>query len=262
MNDNPIVNCRVVKVTDVEAMPKEDLVVRETALTVYVNSKEFATLICSPLDLEYLAVGFLCSEGVLVRREDLIEIAVDEKKGIASLKIRGEVSEDRLVLKRHVASSCGRSGVSAHFQGDCTGLTPLTSDLRVKSAIISNLAEELQAKAVIFRHTGGTHNAALACDGKIAIFMEDIGRHNTIDKIFGKCFLENISREDKVIVYSGRISSEILLKVARMGVPVLISRSAPTELAIRLADQLNITVVGFARGNSFNIYAHPERIIY
>ncbi|HHW42185.1 MAG TPA: formate dehydrogenase accessory sulfurtransferase FdhD [Syntrophomonadaceae bacterium] len=262
MDNAPVTSCRVVKLNEEGAQLGEDPVVRETALTIYVNSKEFATLVCSPIDLEYLAVGFLCSEGVLVRREDLIEIAVDGKKGIACVEIRGEGPGDRLVLKRYVASSCGRSGVSVHFQGDNAGLTPLTSSLRVDAATVSRLAGELQERSGIFRRTGGVHNAALACDGEILIFREDIGRHNTIDKIFGQCFLEEIPRDDKMIVYSGRISSEILLKVARMGVPVLISRSAPTDLAVRLADALNITVIGFARGNRLNIYAHPERIIY
>jgi len=105
------------------------------------------------------------------------------------------------------------------------------------------------------------HSAALADDERVLIFQQDIGRHNTLDKIMGQCFLKEIQLDDKVIVFSGRVSSEILLKAAKMGVPILISRSAPTDLALELADDLGITVIGFARGDKFNIYTHYHRVL-
>lgn len=125
-----------------------------------------------------------------------------------------------------------------------------------------SLANQLQERSHLFQRTGGVHNAALAKGEEILIFQEDIGRHNTLDKIHGQCFLEGISRDDKMIVYSGRISTEILLKVARMGVPILISRSAPTDRALQMAEKLNITVLGFVRGNRLTIYAGQERVIF
>lgn len=92
------------------------------------------------------------------------------------------------------------------------------------------------------------------------MLFEDIGRHNAVDKIFGYCFLNNIELKDKIMVFSGRVSTEILIKVARMGIPILVSRSAPTDLAINMADELGVTVVGFTRGERMNVYTHPERI--
>ena len=122
------------------------------------------------------------------------------------------------------------------------------------------LMKEMDKSAEMFRTTGGVHNAALCDRDGIVLSRMDIGRHNALDKIYGFCLKNNISVRDKVIVFSGRISSEILLKVAKIGCEVILSKSAPTELALELAEELGITTVGFIRGNSFNLYTHPERI--
>jgi FdhD protein len=122
------------------------------------------------------------------------------------------------------------------------------------------LMNKLQSSATIFQNTGGVHNAALCDVNGFMLSRMDIGRHNALDKIYGYCLKNNISIGNKVIVFSGRISSEILLKVAKIGCEVVLSKSAPTELALELAEELGITTVGFIRNNSFNIYTCPERI--
>jgi len=123
------------------------------------------------------------------------------------------------------------------------------------------LMNEMDQSADMFHATGGVHNAALCDRDGIVLARMDIGRHNALDKIYGYCLKHKISVRDKVIVFSGRISSEILLKVAKIGCEVVLSKSAPTELALELAQELGITTVGFIRGTSFNLYTHPERII-
>ena len=120
--------------------------------------------------------------------------------------------------------------------------------------------EKMDKKADLFQQTGGVHIAALCDPQNFMLTRMDIGRHNALDKIYGYCLKNDITVKDKVIVFSGRISSEILLKVAKIGCEVVLSKSAPTELAINLADELGITAVGFIRGQSFNVYTHPERI--
>ncbi|MFU8796917.1 MAG: formate dehydrogenase accessory sulfurtransferase FdhD, partial [Dehalococcoidia bacterium] len=112
----------------------------------------------------------------------------------------------------------------------------------------------------IFRTTGGVHSAAL-CDARdILLFSEDIGRHNAVDKIFGRCLLDDISTDDRIVVTSGRISSEILLKVARRNIPIIISKSAPTNLGLKLAGDLGVTLIGFVRGKRMNVYTHDWRV--
>lgn len=126
---------------------------------------------------------------------------------------------------------------------------------------IFSLMNEMEEQADMFRHTGGVHNAALCAPDRLLLSRMDIGRHNALDKIYGHCLRNKISVRNKIIVFSGRISSEILLKVAKIGCEIVLSKSAPTELALTLAEELGITTVGFIRGNSFNLYTHPERIV-
>ena len=119
---------------------------------------------------------------------------------------------------------------------------------------------KMNKEADLFKQTGGVHIAAICDSDNFMLTRMDIGRHNALDKIYGHCLKNDITVKDKVIVFSGRISSEILLKVAKIGCEIVLSKSAPTELAIKLADELGITAVGFIRGQSFNVYSHPERI--
>lgn len=137
------------------------------------------------------------------------------------------------------------------------------NDIRVKISAEDcfRLMNDMQQSASMFQHTGGVHNAALCDVNGIILSRMDIGRHNALDKIYGYCLKNNISIGDKIIVFSGRISSEILLKVAKIGCEVILSKSAPTELALELAEQLGITTIGFIRNKSLNVYTHPKRIV-
>ncbi|HHY41104.1 MAG TPA: formate dehydrogenase accessory sulfurtransferase FdhD [Syntrophaceticus sp.] len=252
----------IIKIDEGRVRHEEDLVVRETTLTVYINSTEVATLVCSPRDQKYLAVGFLCAEGILKKRDDLISVDYDQEQGAVYVKTRPDLPfAERLTVKRRVTPSAGGSGTTVAADGISLP-SPVRSHLQVSAETALNLSNQLQERSQLFQRTGGVHNAALAKGEEILIFQEDIGRHNTLDKIHGQCFLEGISRDDKMIIYSGRISTEILLKVARMGVPVLISRSAPTDRALQIAEKLNITVLGFVRGKRLTIYAGQERVIF
>lgn len=118
----------------------------------------------------------------------------------------------------------------------------------------------LQSASTIFKQTGGLHNAAISDGDTFFEHRQDIGRHNALDKLYGFCIQNHIPVRNKVLIFSGRISSEILIKAAKIGVGVILSKSAPTTLAIQLAHDLNITAVGFIRDGNFNVYSHPERI--
>jgi len=264
-NDNIEENDKIVKMPisfyrDGSFTEGEDYVVKEEPVTLYLNDKEFVTLVCSPSDLKELAVGFLCSEGVLLRRDNLKNILIDEDKGLIWVETAGESASQEMFLKRFVTSCCGRGRASFYFINDTKGVTRVKSDLRVAPGDIFFLTDQLEKLSGLFKTTGGVHNAALCTIDNVVLFYEDIGRHNAVDKIFGRCFLEDITFSDKILVFSGRISSEILIKVAKMGMPMIVSRSAPTELAISMAEHLNITVVGFVRDGRLSVYAHRERI--
>lgn len=238
----------------------EDIVVRETPVTLFLNNQEFVTLVCSPGELKELAVGFLCSEGVLQKKEDLKDITISVDDGLIWVETAGQSQSEEMFLKRFITSCCGRGRSSFYFINDARGTSPVASDLTVTPHQIFYLSDKLEESSTLFRETGGAHSAALCSIKSIIAYFEDIGRHNAVDKIFGRCFLENIPLSDKILVFSGRISSEILVKVAKMGIPMIVSRSAPTELAVKMAGELGITVVGFAREGRLNVYTHPDRV--
>ena len=238
----------------------EDLVTREMPFTIILNNRELVTLLCSPLELEYLAVGFLTSEGLIKNRDEVKALIVDEQRGVARVEIKEEKDfPSELLFKRLITSGCS-GGVSFYRPSDVQNRVRVTSQLSVSATWIFSLVKQFQNSSQIFQATGGVHSAALCDMSEILVFSEDIGRHNAIDKVFGRCMLDDIPTDDRIVITSGRISSEILLKVAKRNVPVLVSRSAPTNIGVRLAEDLGVTLLGFVRGEKMNIYAHRWRI--
>ena len=226
-----------------------------------MNNQELVTLLCSPTDLNYLAIGFLSSEGLLKSRGEIKKIVVDDQRGV----VRVETEEDKgldsqLLFKRLITSGCGK-GASFYSDADVKNQVKVESQIVISAPQVFALVKEFQHRSQVYKTTGGVHSAAL-CDTKsIIVFSEDIGRHNAIDKIFGECILTDLPTDDGIIITSGRISSEILLKVARRNIPILISKSAPTNLGVRLAADLGVTLIGFARGKRMNVYTDSWRVV-
>ena len=239
----------------------EDIVVKELPLTIVLNGRELVTLLCSPANLKYLAIGFLLSEGLLRNRNDIKSIIDDEQRGIVRIETVTDLDgEEEQVFKRIITPGCGR-GAAFYSAADAAGMNEVKSELQVNGAEILELMSNFQHRSETYRSTGGVHSAAL-CDNKnLNVFSEDIGRHNAIDKIFGQCLWEGIPTTDQIILTSGRISSEIVIKIARNNVPILASKSAPTNTAVKLADLLGITLIGFVRGTRMNVYSQHRRII-
>jgi len=237
-----------------------DTIVREHPLTILVNGTEIATLLCTPEKLEELAVGFLESEGLISNPECVKDIILSSRNRFCAVEYSGdfEVSLESFG-KRVIRSGCSGEA-SLYLKNDMKGCSPVPPGFKITSDSVLALMKEFLKKGELFRQTGGVHSAGLAKDGQITLSSEDIGRHNAVDKIFGRCFRKGIDTSEAVMLTTGRISSEILIKCVRRSVPVIASRSAPTSLAAGLADQMNVTLAGFVRGERMNIYTHPERI--
>lgn len=250
----------IVKIKGDKIIRTEDLLVREVPVTLFLNGSEFVTMVCSPDALEELAVGFLCSEGLLQSPDDLKDIRVDAENGVIHVDAAEGESETKF-LKRNITSCCGRGRPVFYFVNDAKSMNKITTSLLVSPGQVWDLSDRLEEMSVLFKQTGGVHNAALCAPTEVILFYEDVGRHNAVDKIFGRAFLNRIPLDDKILVFSGRVSSEIVIKVGKMGLPVIISRSAPTDLGLEMAEKLGITVVGFAKGERMNVYTYPERIL-
>ncbi|MCD7035621.1 formate dehydrogenase accessory sulfurtransferase FdhD [Metabacillus sp. GX 13764] len=237
-----------------------DEVAAEFPLTIVLNGEEWATMVCTPSDLTELVVGFLASEGVIRRYEEISSLSIDESKGFAYVE-SAHVPEQRRqnVSKRFIGSCCGKSR-QFYFQNDMLTAKTITSSGRISPEQALQIMSELHDHSEQFQRTGGMHNAAISGNEGVVRFYHDIGRHNALDKLYGYCLIHRIPVRDKVIAFSGRISSEVLLKVSKMGIGILLSKSAPTDLALQLADDLGITAIGFIRKDRMNVYTHPERI--
>lgn len=238
----------------------EDIVVKELPLTIVLNNRELVTLLCSPTELKYLAIGFLSSEGLLQNKDEIKKVTVDERMGVVHVETEGEKEfANELLFKRLITSGCGR-GVAFYSAAGAQGQVKVESQIKISAPEAFALVKDFQRRSQIYRRTGGVHSAAL-CDTKnILVFSEDLGRHNAIDKIFGQCLLRDISTDDRIIITSGRISSEILFKVAKRDIPILISKAAPTNMGVRLATELGVTLIGFVRGERMNVYTNGWRV--
>lgn len=238
-----------------------DKVVAEFPLTVFLNGEEVVTLLCTPEKMDYLALGFLQSEGLISEKDEVKNIEINGEEGCVEVNTSKETSSivEKLNDKRTITSGCGK-GTIFYNVVDSLQCKEIDSKLEITVHQVLELIKELQQRAELFKETGGTHSSALCTPEELLFFTEDIGRHNAVDKIVGQTIIEELQLHDKLLVTSGRISSEILLKVAKLGLPILISRAAPTSLTIKLAKELGITLIGFARGSRMNIYTNEWRI--
>lgn len=241
----------------------EDFIVTEAPFTIKLNQSEFATLVCTPEYMDDLVIGFLASEGVIRTVADIDDLWIQEREGFVHVKTNyTNPLYEKFHSKRYITSCCGKSRQGFVFFNDARlsrHFNKVNVQLTVKDCF--RLMKELQTSSEVFKETGGVHNAALCTKEGVMLSRLDVGRHNALDKLYGYCLRQNISLKDKVIVFSGRISSEIITKVAKIGCEVVLSKSAPTDLALDLAEGLGMTTVGFIRNDTLNVYTRPDRIL-
>jgi FdhD protein len=236
--------------------------IRETPLTICLNGREVVTLLCTARHPRLLAVGFLKSDGLLDSPEQLadLDIADDGARITAHVTVRHDPWAGGRDIRRSITSGCGK-GTSFDHNVENASRRRIPAGLRITPAQILALAAELKARSTLYGRTRGCHNASLCIPSEMLIFREDIGRHNAIDMLAGECFLEGIGTADKLIVSTGRVASEILLKCVRMGVPALVSTAVATSFSVDLARRIGLTLIGNVTADGFWIYNDPGRIV-
>ncbi|MFA7684272.1 MAG: formate dehydrogenase accessory sulfurtransferase FdhD [Syntrophales bacterium] len=233
---------------------------REVALRIIYNRDQVMTVACVGNHLDELAVGFLRSEGFLRSFLDIESLTVREDE--ASVEV---LTVDHRRVKTGMGRDCGTlfssgaRGIGSEDKGEEKYLGSLSMRLDPKK--ILHWMEELVGRSVLHNASHGTHCSALVDRKGILICREDIGRHNTIDMIGGYALLHDMDCSDKILMTTGRISSEMVNKIRHLGIPILVSRSAPTTEAIRILEEVGITLVAYVRGGKMNIYTHKDRII-
>jgi FdhD protein len=279
---DPILNRDYIEYDGQRAVAVTRPVIGETPWVLYVDRREWVTFMCSPVGLHHLALGFLLSEGAIGGLEDVwrLKVYLDEdhvymyfpdaglegelamrtcEEASGAIDVRLRRPAPARPEKRILTSGCGGGVTFDDLSGD---RPPLTSNLRVTPAQVSALMRQLNESAALYRASRGVHTSALADTDGLLVLAEDVGRHNTLDKIRGACMLDGITTADRILVSSGRISSEMIAKARKMSVPIVVSRTSPTVMSIELAQAWNITLIGYVRGRQLRVYAGSERVLF
>jgi FdhD protein len=233
-------------------------IVNEKPVTLTVNNEHWLTFMCTPIDLEALAVGFLYNEDIIQKKDDIASVRVCPGGDNIDVWLNNLVRKpDRWTR----TSGCSGGETSIVERSFTHGLTKPKNGAIFTPRMIGNLMNQLLESQDLYKKSGGVHTSVL-CDGDSIIHtVEDIGRHNTLDKLAGKLLLEQIKPSECIVLTTGRISSEMIQKAGRIGASLVISRTSPTSLSIQMAEKFGITMIGYARREHFRIYSHPERIL-
>ncbi len=244
-----------------QAQTQADIIVTEARIELDINDGELRwAMLCLPRDLDALAAGFLCSEGVISNKADLVEIDVQPEA--RRVHVRGEFNPEvleSLTNRWTWGAGCGGGGTGHDL--DRPIFAPAPAGLNVSVERVLQISSDFDDRGELWRHTGGVHACGLCSLDGLILFAEDVGRHNAFDKIVGRALLDDIDLSDKFLISTGRLSAEIISKAVACGIPILVSRSAVTGLAVDLARKFHLTLIGFARGSRANVYSGFDRIV-
>ena len=236
---------------------EESVVVDEAPDTLFVNGREYVTVALTPIDIEDWAIGLLAGDGVISTAADVSILQWHPDVGQLWLRVPGYRQADN-PTSRYLGSCCGQSRPGFF---NPVGVPPLTAACPVSPADLHEGFHTLSHWSHT-QHSGGLHVAALSRQGKLRAARADVGRHNAVDKVFGHALRDPLFPfADHVLLFSGRLSAEIIWKTRVMGCGVIASNAAPTSLGVSLAQQLGITLIGFLRGEEFSVYSHAERVL-
>ncbi len=228
----------------------------ETPVSLTVNGKVWLSFMCTPINLEAMAVGFLYNEGVIQSMDEVEDARVCEHGDNVDVWLN-HAAEQPTSWRRTSGCTGGVTAVDLLAKPE---VSFSANSLRVSPEAIGQLVEQLFEAQALYRATGGVHTSALSDGEKILLSAEDIGRHNTLDKIAGLCLMNGIAPKTRILITTGRISSEMLQKAARLQAPILISRTSPSSLSIEMAERYGITLIGYARKHRFNVYSNGQRV--
>lgn len=250
----------VIRASPGSSTQSEQDLICEVPMTLYVNEQEIVTLLTIPHERAILAVGFLFSEGWITDKKEIEWVQADDSAGVVRVQLRHlPAMADRFWERRTIGSGCGKATSFVRVM-DAMQCRPVSSAFRTSISNVIDWTRQTLEDAPLYKRTRGTHSVSLYGEKGRILFEQDIGRHNALDRILGKCFLQNIPSEDAALITTGRLSSEMIVKAARLGVPILVSRSSTTTLAISLAEKLQLTILGCLRAGGMIVYTHPHRL--
>ena len=250
----------ITRIKDNKSIRTRDNIIDEDILEIRINGKKAFQIVFSMTHTKALAAGFLFTQGIVQEKTDILDLVFVEETKQCRVALRDSALK-RLDELRTMGSIRGSSGGALLQNPDRISIPGRTQDFSITYDQVSALIQMHWDHSELFHETGAVHSAGLCDPFHILAYYEDIGRHNALDKLAGDVLLKEISAGDKVATLSCRMSLEIIGKIIKTGIPIVISNAAPTLSAVRMADRAGLTVIGFARDNRFNIYTHEKRIV-
>src|SRR6187401_2155735 len=232
----------------------------ERALTIYLNRQEIVTAMTIGDYPDYLAIGYLLNQNILQADDVVTGVDYDEDLAVAVVRTERETDYEDRLQKRTQTSGCAQGTAFGHLMEMIEGVTLPAASLR--TSWLYTLTHKINTTPSLYLEAGAIHGCVLAQADRPLIYMEDVGRHNAVDKIAGWMFREKVSPADKIFYTTGRLTSEMVIKTVRMGIPILISRSGFTAWGVELARKANLTLIGRARGKRFIALAGESRIVF
>src|SRR6266513_42628 len=249
-----------VRGTDQTGAPIEPRVTVVRALTIFLNSQEIVTAMTINDYPQYLALGYLLNQNMLLADDVVTGIDYDEELGVVVVRTKRKTDYEKKLKKKVQTSGCAQGTVFGDLMEALENVQLPAAELR--TSWLYALAQSINTTPSIYLEAGAIHGCVLAQADRALVYMEDVGRHNAVDKIAGWMFKHGVPAHDKIFYTTGRLTSEMVIKTVRMGIPILISRSGFTAWGVELARKANLTLVGRARGKRFVALAGEERIVF
>ena len=259
LSDAGLTATRATQVMDERGDIREVHLTGERPLTLFVDKREVVTLMTLGGHPEWLTLGYLRNQGFIQHLAEIESVHVDWEVDAVAVKTRGGIGDwDAKLATRTVTTGCGQGTVFGRLMDHIDGLR--VTPPKLSQARLYGLLEGLSGENTVYKQAGAVHACALCADERVLCFVEDVGRHNAVDAIAGRMWLEGISGHDKLFYTTGRLTSEMVIKVAQMGIPVLLSRSGVTQMGLDIARSTGVTLIARAKGRHFLVYHGAEHL--
>ena len=248
---------KTAKVTPINGKRKKNNVCEEAPADLIVNNKRAVTFMCTPDNLGELAMGYLLSRGIIREVDDILSLAACDDRRKVVVKIRQELTGEHFGLSNILTTGCGSGVVLPEY----FSRSQVKSSLAFSLQHIKAMAAKMIKQAVLYKETGGVHCAALGGALDLVVIREDVGRHNAVDKVLGKSLYLGLNLSNHLLITTGRISSDMILKAIATGIPMVVSKSIPTTMALQLAGRMGVTIIGRISAINPEIYTCSHRVL-
>jgi len=244
---------------DQDKNPIQTKVIQEKSLTIFLNNQEIVTLMSIADHPKYLAIGYLLNQNMLKYKDLIKSIEYDKDLGVIVLRTTRETNYEKILKKKITTSGCAQGTVFGDIYDEIQK-TKIKSKTSIKHNWIYEISKKINLTPSLYLEAGAVHGCVIVDMNEPIIYMEDVGRHNAVDKIAGYMFLNKINPKNKIFYTTGRLTSEMVIKTVKMGIPILISRSGFTSWGVQLAQKTNLTLIGRAKGKKYIVLSGEHRI--